>query len=142
MNKRNASEAELCYPMTPKKTRTQQDQGDRFIPSRVGMDIDVANFNLTSKENAHPNGTYLESPAKVEYASSLSDCLFDSSKNRTKVLAFKNKAPAPKEGYSNRLHVLYSQNKSAAKPKTKTSRAIPSEPERGNEILLIHLPQC
>jgi len=112
--------------MTPKKNR-QADQGDRFIPSRGGMDIDVANFNLTSKEN-HPNNSYLESPAKAEYASSLSDCLFE--KNRTKVLAFKNKAPAPKEGYSNRLHVLYSQNKTAAKPKVKTTRAISSEPER------------
>src|SRR5690349_5741973 len=103
MNKRTASEIELSYPTTPKKSRTAgQDQGDRFIPSRSGMDIDVANFNImsTSKENSHPNylasPVLLQSPAKVEYASTLADNLFEGGCNAiksSKVLAFKHKAP-------------------------------------------------
>lgn len=46
-----------------------------------------------------------------------------------RVLAFKQKAPAPVEGYQSSLKVLYTQNRGAA-PKVKTTRHIPSAPER------------
>eukprot|EP01087_Luapelamoeba_hula_P016798 TRINITY_DN51_c0_g1_i4.p1 TRINITY_DN51_c0_g1~~TRINITY_DN51_c0_g1_i4.p1 ORF type:complete len:472 (+),score=56.84 TRINITY_DN51_c0_g1_i4:77-1417(+) len=99
---------------------------DRFIPSRCGMDMDVANYNLTAcaKENQLPGTT-----SEADLAASLSDSLFES-KQAYKVLAFKNKAPAPCESYTNRLKVLYSQNGSNIKSKVKVSRTIASEPER------------
>ncbi len=53
-----------------------------------------------------------------------------SSEESHRVLAFKSKAPAPAEGYSNGLKVLYTQNKAAAAGKVKTYRHIPSAPER------------
>jgi cell division cycle protein 20 (cofactor of APC complex) len=48
-----------------------------------------------------------------------------------RVLAFREKAPAAAEGYTNSLKVLYSQNKAgAAAGKAKVTRHIPSAPER------------
>ena len=46
-----------------------------------------------------------------------------------RVLAFKQKAPAPPDGYASGMKVLYTQNRAAA-PKVKTTRHIPSAPER------------
>lgn len=48
-----------------------------------------------------------------------------------RVLAFRNKAPAPEAGYHNGLKVLYSQNKSrSALPSSRPTRHIPSAPVR------------
>ncbi|KAL6080371.1 ubiquitin-protein transferase activating protein [Balamuthia mandrillaris] len=121
---------------TPKKNRN--DPGDRFIPSRKAMDMDIANFNLTSSsENTNPN-VLLQSPSKELYKESLAKSLFDSSSAKSmmsgsKVLAFKHKAPAPSDTYENRLRILYSQNKmdSQLHPRvSRKERAIPSAPER------------
>lgn len=49
----------------------------------------------------------------------------------SRVLAFKNKAPAPVEGYQNSLKVLYSsQSCNSKKEVIKPSRTIPSAPLR------------
>lgn len=47
-----------------------------------------------------------------------------------RVLAFRSKAPAPAEGHVNSLKVLYSQNKTVNTTKIKSTRHIPSAPER------------
>lgn len=48
-----------------------------------------------------------------------------------RVLAFRNKAPAPQEGYQNGLKVLYTQNKSrTGGPAARPTRHIPSAPVR------------
>ena len=47
-----------------------------------------------------------------------------------RVLALRNKAPAPKDGYQNHLKVLYTQNRTVAGGKRKVHRHIPSAPER------------
>ena len=46
----------------------------------------------------------------------------------TRVLAFKNKAPAPKDGYQSSLKVLYSQQAGKKSDMVKSSRHIPSAP--------------
>lgn len=47
-----------------------------------------------------------------------------------RVLAFRQKAPAPKEGYQNSLKVLYSSSKPTTARSARTTRHIPSAPER------------
>lgn len=83
-----------------------------------------------------------------------------------RVLAFKNKAPAPQEGYQNGLRVLYSQNKGASSASRsaaafRPTRHIPSAPVRildapdllddyylnllswgSNDVLAVALGQC
>lgn len=52
-----------------------------------------------------------------------------SSANKSRVLAFKNKAPLPAEGYQNSLKILYSAQ-TVKKEVVKTMRHIPSAPVR------------
>ena len=47
-----------------------------------------------------------------------------------RVLAFKKKAPPPPEGYTGDLRILYTQSKSRAAPRARTTRHIPTAPER------------
>ncbi|KAL9267678.1 Cell division cycle 20.1, cofactor of APC complex-like protein [Drosera capensis] len=66
---------------------------DRFIPNRSAMDFDYANYMLMEagkgKENPIPN-----SPSREAYLKKLKEAL---NINRTRILAFRNKPPAPKE---------------------------------------------
>ena len=77
--------------VTPSSSRNGN-RGDRFIPTRSGMDLDVSHFELTrgstadSENNTHANA----SPAKEEYNSKLAQTLMQSNPS-SKVLAFKNK---------------------------------------------------
>jgi hypothetical protein len=64
------------------------------------------------------------SPCKAAYAAAQTG-----EKLESKILAFKNKAPAPKDGYQNHLKVLYTQNKTTA-PEAAPTRSIPLMPAR------------
>jgi len=69
------------------------------------------------------------SPNTAEYNQSLKSALFN--KPEAKILAFKAKAPAPREGHLNNLRVVYSQNKyqkganTANQSSRKVTRRIP-----------------
>eukprot|EP01114_Cavostelium_apophysatum_P007735 TRINITY_DN19909_c0_g1_i1.p1 TRINITY_DN19909_c0_g1~~TRINITY_DN19909_c0_g1_i1.p1 ORF type:complete len:424 (+),score=90.82 TRINITY_DN19909_c0_g1_i1:78-1274(+) len=76
------------------------------------MDLDISQYNLM-KENVDLNGTLAES-------------IFGDSKD-CKVLAFKSKAPAPKESAISGHKVLYTANASAP---VKATRFISQKPER------------
>jgi len=119
-------------PITPSNKRTTKtpnktpSKGDRFIPNRSAMDIEISHFNLM-KENANPN---MCSPSKEEYREKLAESLFEGRMTKdAKILAFKNKAPAPKEGTQNGQRVLYSCNKNTV-PTGKSVRHIPQKPEK------------
>jgi len=90
----------------------------RFIPARSAMDVDISNYNI-SKENANPN-------CEEAYKNELEGSLFEG-KLRSKVLAFKNKAPLPRE-FINPNTVLYST--SSAKAAVKKTRHIAANPEK------------
>lgn len=95
---------------------------DRHIPNRSGT------FN--ADENFDGNASEVS-----EDASDHAKMLKEASDNRvgksSRVLAFKNKAPAPVEGYQNSLKVLYSSQAVASKKDTiKPSRHINSAPIR------------
>lgn len=66
-------------------------QLDRFIPNRSAIDFDVAHFSLC-KEN-QGNGEEAASPSKAEYKKLLAASL--NVADGGKILAFKQKAPAP-----------------------------------------------
>lgn len=102
---------------------------DRFIPNRGAMDLANAHFNLTKEnnENSYNNSNINHSPTRTEYNKVLANSL---GADESRVLAFKNKAPAPPEGYENSLKVLYTQNKTKMNRSAKMTRHIPSAPER------------
>lgn len=81
-----------------KKTKTPKTpSADRFIPNRDAMNMEVSHhkvMNSTSKNDSSKPS----SPSNVEYRKLLSEslnCDFDG-----KIIACKNKAPLPKEGWN------------------------------------------
>ena len=125
--------------------------GDRFIPNRAGMNVELSKHMLRTKsqeeleepaevddsniQNQLPNKQKVVSDAnKEEYASRLSAALLgveDQANNR--IMSFKEKAPLPKGDTVNNLNILYSASGTATQKKTNTklaSRQIPSVPSR------------
>ncbi|CAN6229416.1 unnamed protein product [Urochloa humidicola] len=95
--------------------------GDRFIPERSAMDMDLAHYLLTEPRKGKENPTAAVSPAKEAYRRLLAEKLLN---NRTRILAFRNKPPEPE----NMLTDLRS-DAVQAKP-TKQRRHIPQSSER------------
>ena len=83
--------------------------GDRFIPARSAIDIDLAHFQLL-KENSNPQeeSEVTTSPSRKEYQKQLAGTCCGNSAS-AKILAFKSKAPKPSE-FDNPLHGIYSNN--------------------------------
>jgi cell division cycle protein 20 (cofactor of APC complex) len=106
---------------------TPSKKNDRFIPNRGNMDMDVAHLHATGNgENYEPNdGSEDQNQIKSALKSALLKHGDDSS---SRILSFRNKAPAPKEHLSS-LKVLYSQNKKAGKM-AKANRHIADAPTR------------
>uniref|UniRef100_A0A7S1JCM1 CDC20/Fizzy WD40 domain-containing protein n=1 Tax=Eutreptiella gymnastica TaxID=73025 RepID=A0A7S1JCM1_9EUGL len=112
-------------PIKPVCTNTSMSGGhqkdtpkaDRFIPNRCAMDLDICNYNLVSKEN-------VPQEHRTEYSRNLARQLFTADED-AKVLAFKQKPPAPTGGaHLNALRMLHQQNKKEGPPKVKTTRVI------------------
>lgn len=118
---------------------------DRFIPNRGSMCMDRSNY-LLSKENSLENASggvgatgsdaVSTGGAGGEFQKALQHNLVgvpSARENTHRVLAFRNKAPAPEEGYQNGLKVLYSQNKgrsAGGAGAVRPTRHIPSAPVR------------
>ena len=68
-------------------------QGDRFIPDRSAMDMDMAHYLLTETKKDKENAAAIAaSPSKEAYRRLLAEKLLN---NRTRILAFRNKPPEP-----------------------------------------------
>lgn len=111
-------------PRKDRKSSSSTPQADRFIPNRSMMNFEACHFNLT---NAEEEEEVVCSPSKLDYQRSMKSSLFQD--QSSKILAFKQQAPKPKEGYQNELKVLYTANKTAAKTANVT-RHIPQTPDR------------
>lgn len=98
---------------------------DRFIPSRSASNLDVASYNVC-RENKDIENVDALSPSKMEYKKQLAANL--GQEGGARVLSFKQKAPAPAEGYENPMASLYTAN-AGMRPK-KAFRAVPQQPER------------
>ncbi|XP_010180643.1 PREDICTED: LOW QUALITY PROTEIN: cell division cycle protein 20 homolog [Mesitornis unicolor] len=97
--------------------------GDRYIPNRSTMQMDMANFLLT-KENDPAE----ESPTKKEQQKTWAVNLNGFDVEETKILRFSGKPQNAPEGYQNNLKVLYSQKTPGSSKKN--GRYIPSMPDR------------
>eukprot|EP00250_Pteridium_aquilinum_P001061 c11259_g2_i1 orf=3-455(-) len=104
-------------------------QGDRFIPNRSAMDIDIARFNLLyeAKENASAL-LNITSPIKEEYRKKLAENLLQDRNvpGEKKVLAFKKKMGSALEEDEIFTHLFYCDKS----PRRKSHRQIPQSPER------------
>ncbi|KAK9823526.1 hypothetical protein WJX72_003403 [[Myrmecia] bisecta] len=109
------------------KSASKKAQLDRFIPSRKAMDFDLANFNLLKENDNAACSIDASSPSKAEYKKLLAEGLI--SEKSARILAFKNKAPAPPQGFENSMRSLYTQN-AAPRPVKKNFRSLPQAPER------------
>ena len=102
----------------------QAEKSDRFIPNRSGMDT----VNSLNDENVCNAGC--EAAGESDYQKMLNHEVLDKSDGGSRILAFKNKAPTPKEGYQSTLKILYSQKLNKKADLVKPSRHISSSPVR------------
>ncbi|KAI1236746.1 hypothetical protein IHE44_0014999, partial [Lamprotornis superbus] len=98
--------------------------GDRYIPNRSTMQMEMANFLLT-KENDPAE----ESPTKKEQQKAWAVNLNGFDVEEAKILRLSGKPQNAPEGYQNNLKVLYSQKMTPGSSR-KNSRYIPSMPDR------------
>ncbi|CAB4292855.1 unnamed protein product [Prunus armeniaca] len=97
--------------------RNSRENLDRFIPNRSAMDFDFAQFMLTEGRKVKKNPAMVSSPSKEAYRKQLAESM---NMNRTRILAFKNKPPAPVELFPREFSSL--------------PQEIPAKPQR-------HIPQ-
>nr|AJR33117.1 cell division cycle 20 [Artemia sinica] len=112
---------------TPRKSPSRDGiTGDRFIPSRIGSQYDIAHA-LILQENQ--TDSQLLSPSTLEQQRLIGEVLNCNEMNKIKILSYATKPPAAPEGHVNRLKVLYHNSKTPATVK-KTTRHIPQSPDR------------
>jgi len=99
--------------------------GDRFIPVRSASNFELCHFQMTQQQKCDEG----VSPSQQEMQKAMAENLHGRDINNCRVLAFQKKAPAPPEGYTNPLKVVYSQSKTPASTKG-ASRYIPQAPDR------------
>ncbi|WOL11983.1 cell division cycle 20.2, cofactor of APC complex-like [Canna indica] len=103
------------------RNSSSRQYGDRFIPNRSAMDMDVANYLLTESTKEKENGA-AASPSKEAYRKLLAENVL---KGRTRILAFSNKPPAPERPLFQESDVSSHQVRPA-----KQRRHIPQSAER------------
>ena len=109
-----------------RKAKQATELQDRYIPNRSATDFSAADLSgMYPDENSSGNEPYAELVSAATKNDQSSDC------QSSRILAFKNKAPAPKDGYQNTLKVLYSQQNGKKNCEVvKPTRHIPSAPVR------------
>ncbi|KAI3935725.1 hypothetical protein MKX01_032909 [Papaver californicum] len=102
------------------RRKNSKENLDRFIPNRSAIDFDYAHYMLMEARKGKENPV-ASSPAKEAYRKQLAEAL---NLNRSRILAFKNKAPTPAQS-------LFPETSSVqqAKP-AKPRRSIPQTSER------------
>ncbi|KAL6132324.1 hypothetical protein ACLB2K_070695 [Fragaria x ananassa] len=101
--------------------KSSRENLDRFIPNRSAMDMGYAQSMLTDSRKGKENPA-VSSPSREAYQRKLAEAL---NMNRTRILAFKNKPPAPVDLYPKDFFSSQTQDK-PAKPR----RHIPQTSER------------
>jgi cell division cycle protein 20 (cofactor of APC complex) len=102
-------------------------QMDRFITTRSAMDVEAAHLNLMKENDQQETSNSQASECKEEYQKRLAASLSVDTSGR--ILAFKQKAPAPPEGHEAALKGLYTENVGQA-PSKKQFRHVPQTQER------------
>ena len=79
---------------TPRKAKTPSE--DRFIPNRSAMNFEANYYKMVSADHENQENE-CTSPSKAEFKKSMAENLGGNEAN-ARILAFKNKAPTPREG--------------------------------------------
>ena len=66
--KRNSTALAPSSARTPASSAKRNQRGDRFIPQRSAMDLDVSHFELTRATDSENNANVNASPAKEDVA--------------------------------------------------------------------------
>ncbi|KAF7833615.1 cell division cycle 20.2, cofactor of APC complex-like [Senna tora] len=102
------------------RRKNSRENLDRFIPNRSAMDFDYAHYMLTEGAKGKENSS-VSSPSA--YRKQLAEAM---NMNRTRILAFKNKPPAPVDVFpQDSTTTVHHQDKSS-----KPRRFIPQSSER------------
>jgi len=114
---------------TPVASRLRQ--GDRLIPNRGNMSMEISNFNFNNDENQQSDPMVMDVQLEDTYRSQLAKSLFGPEMKgpveSEKILSLKTKPVAPRPDYHNHLRVVYSQNLSK---KVKPTRVINQKEEK------------
>lgn len=141
----NVSVRTNVLPRWERKKMQQQlkdhTNGDRFIPNRAGMNIEVSkhlmrstDVDMTETDILPEEQRSVSDEMKDMYASNLSSALLgiDDPKN-SRIISYQEKAPVPNGDTVNNLNILYSASAAAPLKKSNTklvARQIPSAPSR------------
>lgn len=79
---------------TPGKAKTPSE--DRFIPNRSAMNFEANYYKMITADRENEENECV-SPSKAEFKKNMAENLCGSDAN-ARILAFKNKAPTPREG--------------------------------------------
>ncbi|KAG6527215.1 cell division cycle 20.2, cofactor of APC complex-like [Zingiber officinale] len=107
---------------TSSRNPSSRNNGDRFIPNRSAMDMDMAYYLLTETKKEKGNDLQA-SPSKVAYRKLLAENLLN---NRTRILAFNSKPPAPSQPFFQEADVASTHSVKSGKQR----RHIPQAAER------------
>uniref|UniRef100_A0A1D1XUV6 Anaphase-promoting complex subunit cdc20 n=1 Tax=Anthurium amnicola TaxID=1678845 RepID=A0A1D1XUV6_9ARAE len=114
----------LYHPTFAQRPPSRQ-SADRFIPDRSAMDFDFAYYMLTETKKEKENAASVVSPSREAYRKLLKETLLQ---NRTRILAFKPKPPAPVDSLLQEILTDHSSSHQARS--TKQRRYIPQSAER------------
>lgn len=113
---------------TPKKSKTPTPNkggktpgGDRFIPSRIASNLELAHYKLSQDENVDNDNS--------DTQRAMAENLHGLNLNSTRILSYKHKAPTAPEGFQNPMKVIYTQTKTPVSVKN-SNRYIPQAPDR------------
>lgn len=91
---------------------------DRYIPNRNGMDLEKSHYLMTQ---ANKNGQENDPTLREKLSANL---------DQYRIMCYTDKAPVAPEGQANNLNVVYSSSKTGASSAKKTTRVIPSNPDK------------
>lgn len=119
---RSKTPTRLGVPEVYKKKGDNGGGADRFIPNRSNADLELAShFLLNAEEDTNTlSSTQLERRRLLEQSLNVTD---------SRILSFKSKPAAAKDGHANNMKILYSAGKPSA-PKAPNSRQIPTTAEK------------
>lgn len=112
---------------TPSKGARTPGGGDRFIPSRVGTQMEAAHYKLCTQTTPSAEAWAMLSPSQQHYRQVMNENL-NGEVLANKIISFNQKPPQAPEGFQNNLKVLYSCGKQSSNKKK--ARYIPQVPER------------
>lgn len=114
-------------PRWQRKQLQQNERPDRFIPSRSGTDFDNSQHLFLGDSSLGDDSNNTDFQKMLSAGITGQD---QSETQGTRVLSYKNKAPAPQDGYQNSMKVLYSVQQGKKTDVVKPTRHIPSAPVR------------